>query len=73
MNGVRCKYCQSERVRKYGKYKETQYYYCNDCKRKFAGSENIIPKMQYATSKIASALNMYYEGMSLTAPLRSGR
>lgn len=28
---VVCKYCQSEHVRKYGTYKETQYYYCNDC------------------------------------------
>lgn len=28
-----CKYCQSENIRKYGTYKETQYYYCNDCKR----------------------------------------
>ncbi len=29
-----CKYCQSENVIKYGKYKDTQYYYCNDRKRK---------------------------------------
>lgn len=59
-----CKYCQSENVRKYGKYKDVQRYYCNDCKRKFAGTDT-IPKMQYSTSKIADALNMYYEGMSL--------
>ena len=26
---VVCKYCQSLNVRKYGKYKDTQYYYCN--------------------------------------------
>ena len=64
MNTICCKYCQSESVRKYGKYKDTQYYYCNDCKRKFA-NPNTIPKMQYSTSKIADALNMYYEGMSL--------
>ena len=61
---MNCKYCQSERVRKYGKYKETQYYYCNDCKRKFSNPD-AIPKMQYSTSKVADALNMYYEGMSL--------
>ncbi len=59
-----CKYCQSENVIKYGKYKDTQYYYCKDCKRKFAGLDT-IPKMQYSTSKVADALNMYYEGMSL--------
>lgn len=61
---IRCKYCQSESVIKYGKYKETQYYYCKDCKRKFA-SVDTIPKIQYPTSQIADALNMYYEGMSL--------
>jgi len=59
-----CKYCQSPNVIKYGKYKAVQYYYCKDCKRKFAGLDT-IPKMQYSTSKIADVLNMYYEGMSL--------
>jgi len=61
---VICKYCQSETVIKYGKYKDNQYYYCKDCKRKFADVDT-IPKMQYSTDKIADALNMYYEGMSL--------
>jgi putative transposase len=64
MNPVNCKYCQSPNVIKYGKYKDTQYYYCKDCGRKFSNPE-AIPKMQYSTSKIADALNMYYEGMSL--------
>lgn len=63
-NEVTCKYCQSENVIKYGKYKGVQYYFCNDCKRKFAGLDT-IPKMQYSTSKIADVLNMYYEGLSL--------
>jgi len=61
---MNCKYCQSDNVIKYGKYKAVQYYYCKDCKHKFT-SLDTIPKMQYSTSKIASALNMYYEGMSL--------
>jgi len=64
MKEINCKYCQSENVIKFGKYKDTQYYYCKDCKRKFADVDT-IPKMQYSTSKIADALNMYYEGMSL--------
>lgn len=59
-----CKYCKSESVRKYGKYKDTQYYYCNDCKRKFSNPD-AIPKMQYSTDKVADALSMYFEGMSL--------
>jgi len=61
---MNCKYCQSDNVIKYGKYKDTQYYWCKDCKRKFSNPD-AIPKMQYATSKVADALNMYYEGMSL--------
>jgi len=64
MSEIICKYCQSENVIKYGKYKAVQYYFCKDCKRKFASTDT-IPKMQYPTSQIASALNMYYEGMSL--------
>src|SRR4030043_1731560 len=61
---ITCKYCQSERIRKYGKYKDVQRYFCNDCKRKFVATDT-IPKMQYSTSKVSDALNMYYEGMSL--------
>jgi putative transposase len=62
--GIECKYCGSENVRKYGKYKETQYYYCNDCERKFSNPD-AIPKMQYSTPKVADAISMYFEGMSL--------
>jgi len=61
---MNCKYCQSENVRKYGKYKDTQYYYCNDCQRKFS-NPGAIPKMQYSTDKVADAISMYFEGMSL--------
>jgi putative transposase len=61
---LKCKYCQSEHVIKYGKYKDVQYYYCKGCRHKFAATDT-IPKMQYSTSKIADAINMFYEGMSL--------
>ena len=61
---MNCKYCQSENVIKYGKYKDTQYYLCKDCGHRFASSDR-IPKMQNSTKTIADALNMYYEGMSL--------
>jgi len=54
-NVVVCKYCQSENVRKYGKYKDTQYYYCNGCKRKFSNPE-AIPKM----SQLKKHLNLTY-------------
>ena len=61
---MNCKYCPSDNIIKYGSYKGTQYYYCKVCKRKFASLDK-IPKMQYETDKVADALNMYYEGMSL--------
>lgn len=59
-----CKYCQSERIKKYGKVKGVQRYFCNDCRRKFV-SVDTIPKMQMPTKVIADSLNMHYEGMSL--------
>ncbi len=64
MGNINCKYCQSENVIKYGKYKDVQRYFCKDCKRKFAGIDT-IPKMQYPTDQVSDVLNMYYEGMSL--------
>ena len=64
MNDTICKYCQSENLIKYGSYKGVQRYWCKDCKRKFAGIDR-IPKMQYPTSQVSDAINMYYEGMSL--------
>lgn len=64
MNSISCKYCQSDTVIKFGKYKSTQLYFCKDCQRKFTAIDT-IPKMQYPKSQIADALNMYYEGMSL--------
>lgn len=63
-NILLCKYCRSSNVRKYGLVKSVQRYFCNDCRRKFVSSDT-IPKMQYSTSKVADAINMYYEGMSL--------
>ncbi len=63
-NEILCKYCDSKAVVKFGKYKDVQYYWCKDCKHKFSNPE-AIPKMQYSTSKVSDALNMYYEGMSL--------
>ncbi|MFH1087352.1 MAG: IS6 family transposase [Chloroflexota bacterium] len=63
MNDVNCKYCQSERVIKFGKYKNTQYYYCKACRRKFSAFDT-IPKMQTPIRCLADVLNMYYEGLT---------
>ncbi len=42
---IRCKYCGSLDVVKFGTYKGVQRWWCKDCKRKFAGIDT-IPKMQ---------------------------
>lgn len=60
---MECKYCESQNIIKFGKYKTNQYYFCKDCGRKFA-NPNAIPKMQTDTKCIADVLNMYYEGLS---------
>lgn len=65
MEIIKCKYCKSENVNKYGKYKDNQYYICKDCGHKFSDNTN-IPCMQTPTDQIADALNMYYEGLSLS-------
>ena len=61
-----CKFCASDDVIKYGSKKGLQYYRCKQCKRKFAGN-NALPGMRFPPEEIASALNMFYEGLSLNA------
>ena len=61
-----CKYCGSDAVVKYGSREGVQYYWCKKCERKFAGN-NALPGMRYSPDLIASAVNQYYEGLSLNA------
>ena len=61
---VRCKHCGSWHIVKYGKFRGIQYWWCKDCKRKFVDNE-ALPKMKTPIIQIASALSMFYEGMSL--------
>lgn len=61
---ILCKFCGSKRVVKYGKKGDTQYYLCRDCKRTFAGN-NALPGMRYPPDRIATALRLFYEGLSL--------
>jgi len=61
-----CKYCQSTHVRKYGLVKGIQRYFCNDCQRKFKGDDTLF-HMKTPTNQVSSALNSYYEGMSIKA------
>jgi transposase-like protein len=50
---VVCKHCQSKNVRKYGLYKTTQIYYCNDCKRKFNADDHLF-KMKTPANQVSS-------------------
>jgi len=69
-NDPECKYCQSENIIKYGKYGDTQLYYCKDCGSKFKGDDTLF-HMKTPANQVSSALNMYYEGMSIKAIARN--
>ena len=60
---IKCKNCNSKAIVKYGKYKNTQLYWCKDCQRKFKG-DNCLFHMKVSPEYISSALSMYYAGMS---------
>ena len=60
---IRCKYCQSPNIVKFGTYKGIQRYYCKDCKRKFV--LDTLPKMKTPVLWVAAAMDMYYRGMPL--------
>jgi transposase-like protein len=63
---ITCKYCGSSNVIKYGKYKDTQLYYCKDCYSKFKADDTLY-HMKTPSNQVSSALNMYYNGMSIKA------
>jgi YHS domain-containing protein len=61
---VICKHCQSNNVRKYGMYKGNQYYFCSNCKRKFANPENeskkhYLPKVYEMARELIQAGGSY--------------
>jgi len=59
-----CKYCGSQNIVRYGQTGGVQYWWCKDCKRKFADNE-ALPEMKTPIMQISSALSMYYRGMSI--------
>jgi putative transposase len=59
-----CKYCQSDKVIKFGTYKGVQRYFCKSCKRKFKADDTLF-HMKRPADYISSAMNMYYTGMSI--------
>jgi putative transposase len=60
---VSCKHCNGTHTRKYGLYKGIQNYYCDDCNRKFIGTD-AVPHGRVSPAYIASALDEFYGGMS---------
>lgn len=64
VKAIRCKYCDSSNIVKRGTYKGTQYLWCKDCKHKFAFKDT-LPKMQVPVNQVASAIGMYYDGLSI--------
>lgn len=59
-----CKYCGSKHIVRYGHYQNVQRWWCKDCKRKFVHND-ALPRMKTPIIQVASALSMFYEGMSL--------
>lgn len=66
----KCKVCGSANVVKYGKLRGIQRWWCKNCHHKFADND-ALPGMKTLTEQVSSALQMYYEGMSLQAIRRN--
>lgn len=60
----RCKFCDSYNVVRNGSRRGTQYYLCRDCGRGFVFND-ALPRMRFPIENVASALHMYFAGMSL--------
>ncbi len=69
-NKIICRHCGSTRTRKYGKYKGVQRYFCNECGSKFKNDDTLF-HMKTPANQVSSALNMFYEGMSIKAIRRN--
>jgi len=70
LDEFKCKYCSSSNLVLYGKQKGKQQWWCKDCKRKFSGTLS-LPKMRSPVAHVGSAVQQYYNGMSLNAICRN--
>ncbi|MDD5093942.1 MAG: DDE-type integrase/transposase/recombinase [Dehalococcoidia bacterium] len=67
MQPRKCKYCESQNVVKWSKTKgRQQRLLCRQCGHTFIDNSS-IQGMKTPQEQVASAMNMYYEGMSLNA------
>ena len=71
-NPRRCKYCDSAHIVRYGHTKrgQGQRLLCRHCGHTFMDSD-ALPEMKTPPEQIASAVNTFYEGMSLNAIRRN--
>jgi len=67
---MKCKYCGSERLVKDGKVKGKQVFKCKDCKKRFYLNGKFA-KMRTGKNLIVTALNLYYDGLSLRKTQRN--
>lgn len=58
-----CKFCESDKVVKNGIINGKQLYRCKDCKHQYIDNGNFV-RMRTKAGVIASALNLYYDGLS---------
>jgi len=64
IKAVTCKHCGSDVLVKYGKYKGIQLYWCQACKRKVKGDNDLF-HMKVPAGHVNSALDWYYRGLSI--------
>jgi len=67
---MKCKYCGSENVVKNGKIREKQSYLCKNCGYRFYLDGKFV-RMKTDRNIIVSALNLYYDGLSLRKTQRN--
>ncbi len=60
----RCKYCQGETIVKAGKQNGHQRWLCRECGHRF-DENGKPPKMRHTKETITTALDLYFEGLSL--------
>lgn len=61
---MKCKYCQSPNIVKFGTYNGEQRYWCKDCQHKFKNDDSLYGG-RVSAGDISSALLEYYSGMSI--------
>ena len=58
-----CKFCGSSAVVKFGKYRDSQRWWCKACRRKFADN-GAMPGRRVPPSEVGTAISLFYKGLS---------